>query len=141
MTDVTSMHSDFRSRSVSLTQLLNDFVDTTLFDECEVFGVQLDSRMLTGHDLFIALPGETVHGLDFIQKVVDSKTRVVLVEARDKRCGMTEKETLMTASVQLIEVENLASLAGVIVSRFYGNPSASLEVIGVTGTDLSLIHI
>ena len=61
MTDVTSMHSDFRSRSVSLTQLLNDLVDTTLFDECEVFGVQLDSRMLTRHDLFIALPGETVH--------------------------------------------------------------------------------
>ena len=143
MTDVTSMHSDFRSRSVSLTQLLNDLVDTTLFDECEVFGVQLDSRMLTGRDLFIALPGETVHGLDFIQTVVDSKTRVVLIEARDKRCGMTEKETLITASVQLIEVENLASLAGVIVSRFYGNPSASLEVIGVTGTDgkTSICHL
>ena len=116
MTDVTSIHSDLQSRSVSLTQLLNNFVDPTLFDDCEVFGVQLDSRLLSGRDLFIALPGETVHGLDFIQTVVDSKTRVVLVEARDERCGVTEKETLKAASVQLIEVENLASLAGVIVT-------------------------
>ena len=143
MTDVTSIHSDLQSRSVSLTQLLNNFVDSTLFDDCEVFGVQLDSRLLSGRDLFIALPGETVHGLDFIQTVVDSKTRVVLVEARDERCGVTEKETLKTASVQLIEVENLASLAGVIVSRYFGNPSTALEVIGITGTDgkTSICHL
>ncbi len=67
----------------------------------------------------------------------------VIVAVNDQKILGIDRSLLDSASVPLIEVSNLAAHAGEIVSRFYGDPSHELKVVGVTGTDgkTSLCHL
>ena len=57
-------------RQVSLTALLGGY--GTAFAELSVAGVQIDSRKVEPGDLFLAVPGETHDGRQFIEQAVAS---------------------------------------------------------------------
>ena len=127
-----------------LSELLDGFIALTdAGTDCAVSGVQMDSRMLEPGQVFIALQGDTVHGLDFLSSIIDKKAVAVLVEAQDSKCSPQVKTLLDEASIRLIEISDLASRSGEIISRFFSNPSAVMKVIGVTGTDgkTSVCHL
>lgn len=109
----------------------------------EIVGVHIDSRRVSSGDVFIALQGDTVHGLDFLQSVVEKKVAAVLVDKSDTRCDDAVQSVLSKAAIALIEVDDLAAFAGVIASKYFGNPSSSMRVVGVTGTDgkTSVCHL
>ena len=129
--------------AIRLSVLLDGLASVQVADDCEVFGVQLDSRLLAQGDVFIALQGDTVHGLDFLQNAVDANIAAVLVTADDKRCGSAERSLLQSSSIALIEVDSLLANAGIIAGRFFNHPSGSVGVVGVTGTDgkTSVCHL
>lgn len=143
MTNGASFNSGIKTAQSRLSVLLDGIAVVLPDDDRDIAGVHLNSRCISSGDVFIALQGDTVHGLDFLQSVIESGAVSVLVEKRDPRCGDCERTLLSDASVALIEVENLAAQAGVIASRFFGNPSSSLRVVGVTGTDgkTSVCHL
>jgi len=126
---------------VMLSVLLEGIVE--LSEDCPVYGVQLDSRLLASGHVFIALQGDTVHGLDFLDAAIDRKVAAVLVETGDEECRSKERQLLSSAAVQLVEIDDLSARAGDIVSRFFSNPSSALSVVGVTGTDgkTSVCHL
>ncbi len=128
---------------VSLTELLEPWVTVPAVNECMVSGIQLDSRQLRKGDLFIALQGATVNGLDYLQHIIASEAVAVLVSADSARPDGAERATLESASIAVISIGELPQRAGEIVSRFYGDPSRLLKVIGVTGTDgkTSVCHL
>jgi UDP-N-acetylmuramoyl-L-alanyl-D-glutamate--2,6-diaminopimelate ligase len=85
--------------------------------------VQYDSRLVTPGALFAALRGGYVDGHDFVPGAIERGAAAVMVERE-----------LPVDVPQLIMPGTRKDLA-TVASRFFGNPSHELRVIGITGTD------
>jgi UDP-N-acetylmuramoyl-L-alanyl-D-glutamate--2,6-diaminopimelate ligase len=88
----------------------------------------LDSRKVRGGDLFLAVPGARFDGRDHIADALKRGAAAVAYEVQ----GAT---VLPITDVPLIPVKGLAAQLSDIAGRFYGDPSRSLNLIGVTGTN------
>lgn len=91
-----------------------------------VTGITQDSRLVKPGDLFCARAGGQFRGADFVEQAVALGAAAVLLD---------ETESYVYASVPLIRVPDLAQQLSEIAGRFYGNPSQSLMMIGITGTN------
>jgi UDP-N-acetylmuramoyl-L-alanyl-D-glutamate--2,6-diaminopimelate ligase len=92
--------------------------------EREVTNLCYDSRRAGPGSLFIAVPGGVVDGHNFIQQAVERGAVAVVAE----KPGLS---TRVTTVVVKNSREALAQLA----SRFFGDPSQKLRMIGITGTN------
>ncbi|MDH5516682.1 MAG: UDP-N-acetylmuramoyl-L-alanyl-D-glutamate--2,6-diaminopimelate ligase [Gammaproteobacteria bacterium] len=120
--------------AIKLSALFNGIVEITTCAECSVHAVQTDSRELAAGDLFIALPGVDKHGLDYLNAVLEAGAACIVFDQEDAK---NYQQVLHACEQQIrqVAVEAIADVAGVIISRFYGNPSQQLQIIAVTGTD------
>ena len=91
-----------------------------------VSGIAFDSRKVTPGTLFVAVKGSKSDGHDFIAGAVGSGTTVVICE---------HLPVTPSVDVTWIVTGDSASALGVASSNFYGNPSSSLKLTGVTGTN------
>lgn len=89
--------------------------------------LHLDSRRIKPGDVFLALPGAAVDGRGFIDLAVKHGAAAVVVEAN----GWVKR----TVDIPVRAVPHLRSVLGPLASSFYGQPSASLLSVGVTGTN------
>jgi UDP-N-acetylmuramoyl-L-alanyl-D-glutamate--2,6-diaminopimelate ligase len=87
-----------------------------------------DSRKVTTGALFLAYPGESTDGRDYIADAIDSGASAVLWEPE----GFSWNDNW---HVENQPIPNLKQAAGVIAGQFYANPSSELWMIGVTGTN------
>ncbi|MBS0382792.1 MAG: UDP-N-acetylmuramoyl-L-alanyl-D-glutamate--2,6-diaminopimelate ligase [Proteobacteria bacterium] len=107
-----------------LDALLRD-IATPECGDIAVSGLTQDSRAVRVGDAFVALAGAKHHGIEFAPAALAQGASVVLAEApRVER----------NAAEPVVWIEQLRTHLGAIAARFHGDPSASLEVIGVTGT-------
>lgn len=88
----------------------------------------LDSRKVRPGDLFLAVPGYQQDGRVHIADAIAHGAAAVAYEAE----GAAE---MTAASAELVPVRNLAGQLSAIAGRFYGEPSRSLHLVGVTGTN------
>ncbi len=88
-----------------------------------------DSRRVAVGDVFVALRGERVDGRDFIKDSLARGAVAVLVDS--------EEDALLDSgeAVPVIGVRALSQRLGALASRALGDPSAHLDVVGVTGTN------
>jgi len=122
--------------------------------QIEVRGLTLDSRAVRRGDAFIAVRGGTAHGITFAPAALAQGASAVIAEAP---APVASKETSAAgrsndaspaggrsgrtapdeggASAPIIWIEGLRDQIGEIAARFFGRPSASLHLIGVTGTN------
>lgn len=91
-----------------------------------VSGLSIDSRKAAPGIVFIALPGTAVDGHEFIGKAIAAGASVIVCERMPAE---------ISASVCYVKVKSCASAAGQIADAFYGNPSRSMQVVGITGTN------
>ncbi len=96
--------------------------------DVEVTGIELDSRRVSPGDLFLACSGRGTHGLAHLEQAVSRGAAAV---AWEPVAGSAEPDTV----VPQVAVPNLSARAGEIAARFYGQPSARMFCVGVTGTD------
>ena len=87
----------------------------------------VDSRTVSPGDVFVAIPGSLVDGRDFVALALAQGAAAVLRE--------TSGATAKNDDTRVIDVENLSARLGDIADAFYGHPSSSLRVIGITGTN------
>lgn len=87
-------------------------------------GIAVDSRRVRPGDLFVALRGERVDGHDFLAQAARAGAVAAVVERPVPGVRLP----------QYVVSSSWAALAQV-AARFYGDPSARLSVIGVTGTN------
>lgn len=92
----------------------------------EVKSICFDSRKVQPGSLFIAVKGTQSDGHTFIEKAVSAGAIAVVAEKLPD--AISDKATYVT-------VKDSAKALGIIASNFYGNPSARLKVVGVTGTN------
>ncbi len=92
----------------------------------EVNNLQIDSRRITAGSCFIAVKGAAADGHQFIDKAIESGATVVVCQTLPQQ---------LKAAITYIEVENSLEAAGIMSHNFYGEPSAKIKLVGVTGTN------
>lgn len=93
--------------------------------ERSVVGVTADSRRLSPGMVFVAVPGESHDGHDFISTAIDRGAAAVICERNSFSSGRATKVKVSDARVALAAA----------AANFHGHPSRKLKVIGVTGTN------
>jgi UDP-N-acetylmuramoyl-L-alanyl-D-glutamate--2,6-diaminopimelate ligase len=88
--------------------------------------IEFDSRLVNKGSLFIAVKGSKTDGHDYIQDAV-SKGAIAVI------CEILPPDP--DNSVIWIKTNDSAKALGLAASNFYGNPSAQLKLVGVTGTN------
>ncbi|AQQ68497.1 UDP-N-acetylmuramoyl-L-alanyl-D-glutamate--2,6-diaminopimelate ligase [Microbulbifer agarilyticus] len=113
------------ARHVSLATLVPGYAG---IPDISVSGVALDSRQVKSGDVFMALRGTVVDGREYIDSAIANGAAAVLAD--DETLDSAERD-----GVQVITVPGLAARVGEIAARFYGNPSAEMYLVGITGTN------
>ncbi|MGB1799441.1 MAG: UDP-N-acetylmuramoyl-L-alanyl-D-glutamate--2,6-diaminopimelate ligase [Gammaproteobacteria bacterium] len=120
------MTAETMNFSKSLSELLIGFVEDIA--PINVSGIAIDSRLVNKGDLFMAYRGSTVNGIDYIDDAIKAGAVAILVDK-------DEELDAASISVPTISIANLRKQAGVIISRFYNEPSEQMHLVGVTGTN------
>ncbi len=91
-----------------------------------VSDISFDSRTVGPGTLFVAVRGTKSDGHDFIPAAVSSGASAVVCERLPEN---------PTEGVCWILTDDSARALGVVASEFFGNPSSSLKLTGITGTN------
>ena len=96
-------------------------------------GVTQDSRTIQPGDLFVAIPGFSVDGHQFLQAALDKGATALIVQAdrRDLWQAIAERHRDIT----IVSVEDTRAALPKIAAAFHDHPARKLTVVGVTGTD------
>src|SRR3712207_4887384 len=109
---------------MQLTELINGIKNVALHgkEQTNIQGIQIDSRQVKTGDLFVAVKGTQTDGHAYIDKAIAQGATAI--------CCETLPETLHP-EVTYIKVKGTEELVGQLATRFYGNPSAQLRLVGV----------
>ncbi len=89
----------------------------------EISGLAYDSRQVRPGTLFFCVPGLRSDGHDFAAAAVRAGAAALVLE---RPVGLGVPEVLVAST---------RAAMGPVAARFYGDPTAALDVIGVTGTN------
>ncbi|TBU97317.1 UDP-N-acetylmuramoyl-L-alanyl-D-glutamate--2,6-diaminopimelate ligase [Stutzerimonas kirkiae] len=106
-----------------LNQLLPQAGSSVLIRE-----LTLDSRKVRPGDLFLAVPGAQQDGRAHIPDAIARGAAAVAYESEGA-------QDIWAVGAVLLPVRRLASQLSAIAGRFYGEPSRSLRLAGITGTN------
>lgn len=94
--------------------------------DLEVHDIAFDSRQVSKGAVFIAVRGTVTEGHDYMDIAVESGAIAVV-------CETLPDEQL--ANTTYVQVKDSQKALGIMASNFFGNPSAKLKLVGVTGTN------
>jgi UDP-N-acetylmuramoyl-L-alanyl-D-glutamate--2,6-diaminopimelate ligase len=97
--------------------------------DVSVTGVDLRAQGIVPGDLFAALPGARTHGADYADEAVRRGATAVLTDPD----GVARLGSLPSPVPVLVHPDP-RSVLGVVSAAVYGNPSARLRIVGITGT-------
>ena len=97
-----------------------------LFKICD--DITVHSNQVTKKSLFVAYPGSTFDGRDFIDHVIKTGVSAVLYDTNN---FVWKKEW----ELPHLGIDNLKERLPEIASEFYEQPSDNLRVVGITGTN------
>ena len=112
--------------SATLATLIRNttVVSVTGNTEIPITGLSCDSRSVTEGDLFFVLQGSKVNGSHYVHDAI-AQGAVAVVSGED----------LSGINVPIVRVPVAQEALADIAAAFYGHPSSSLAVAGVTGTN------
>ena len=96
--------------------------------DIEITGIQFDSRKVTEGNLFVAQVGTAVDGHDYIASCVEKGAKAIVLSNPNFMPAQTD-------NVCYILVNNSDEALGRIASKWFGEPSKQLTLVGVTGTN------
>jgi len=91
----------------------------------EIEGVAYNSKKVERNSVFVAMKGEEVDGHDYIGEAIEKGARAVVLEDENRKIG----------GIPTVVVSNSRKALGTISTAFFGNPSAKMTLIGITGTN------
>ena len=92
----------------------------------EVAALAFDSRKVEANTAFIATRGTQADGHDYIVQAIEKGAVAIICE---------ELPENLNTNVTYVQVKNSSEALGIMASNFFGNPSAKLKLVGVTGTN------
>lgn len=94
--------------------------------DLQVTGVEIDSRRIVPGAMFIAMRGTVTDGHQYIPKALELGAASIVCE---------EIPSVLADGVTYIQVKDSEDVVGRIATRFFGDPTSKLELVGVTGTN------
>jgi len=92
----------------------------------EISMLTFDSREVQQDAVFFAVKGTLSDGHAFISQTIAAGASVIICQ------DLPEQKD---PSVTYIEVEDSSVALGIMAANYYGNPSAALKLVGITGTN------
>ena len=92
-------------------------------------GITLDSRLVQPGDVYAAAPGARTHGARFATAAVERGAVAVLTDAEGAALCRPQP-----AGVPVLTVAAPRRVLGALAARVYGDPTAQLRLLAVTGT-------
>jgi len=113
---------------VPTVRLLDALADKRVLGQlpAEIRGVAYDSRKVAPGEIFVAIPGLRQDGRRYVEDALARGATAVVLEGADLLEGRSVARVLVGSARAA-----LARLAG----AYFGHPSGSLTVIGITGTN------
>lgn len=102
-----------------------------LLEHRTVSGVTHDSKQVLAGDVFFAMPGACVHGAKFAGDAINRGGVAVVTD----QLGASHLPAEVISAVPIILCDNPRDGLGPFSAWLYGQPSQSLKVIGITGTN------
>ncbi|MDH4125229.1 MAG: UDP-N-acetylmuramoyl-L-alanyl-D-glutamate--2,6-diaminopimelate ligase [Gammaproteobacteria bacterium] len=121
-----SMPAERVHPAMTLAELLRGIADAP---EIPVYDIHSDSRKLQAGDVFLACQGISSHGIDYVDTAIAAGAAAIVYDAS------TAAAPEFVPGIPIIAVDNLGKHLGTIANRFFASPSASMRVIGITGTN------
>ncbi|MBI5200414.1 MAG: UDP-N-acetylmuramoyl-L-alanyl-D-glutamate--2,6-diaminopimelate ligase, partial [Elusimicrobia bacterium] len=102
--------------------------------DLDVKGVSFDSRRVEADSVFVALPGTKTNGNRFVRDAIDRGALAVVSELEPPPApfALTRRGG---KPVTWVRVADSTAALGALAAGFYGCPSSSLTVVGITGTN------
>jgi len=94
--------------------------------EVSVGKIEFDSRKIESDDVFVAIKGTVSDGHDFIEKAISLGAIVVV-------CEVVPQTT--HDGITYVQVADTSLALAYMSANYYGDPSAKLKLVGVTGTN------
>lgn len=95
--------------------------------DVEVTGMTHNSREVRPGDLYAALPGANRHGVEFVAQAAAAGAVAVLTDAAGR-------DAALSSGLPVLVADDPREVLGDVASAVYGDPSARLTMIGITGT-------
>jgi UDP-N-acetylmuramoyl-L-alanyl-D-glutamate--2,6-diaminopimelate ligase len=92
-----------------------------------VTGVTHDSSRVQPGDLYVAISGSTRHGAEFADQVISAGAVAILTDD-------SGAARIRSRAVPVLVVDDPRAVLGVVAAQTYGDPTARLPIIGITGT-------
>ncbi len=99
--------------------------------DIDVNAIQYDSRKIRPRDCFVAIKGSGVDGHTFVTAAVEHGASVVVLE----NDAILPDSYFLHAGVVKIVVPDSRKTLAIMSANYYGEPSKSLKLVGVTGTN------
>lgn len=92
----------------------------------DVKDIHIDSRKVTQGSVFVAITGAISNGHDYIDAAIQKGATVIVCEVMP---------ATLVENITYLQVNNAAESVANMAHHFYGEPSAKLKLVGVTGTN------
>lgn len=115
--------------SMRLAQLLPSMSLSEDIGNVGVRGFSIDSRLIEQGYVFVATEGVNVHGKNYIPQAIDRGAAAILIRAE------VQSSAHMDNGVPVIALVDMEKKLSGIVGQFYGHPTQSSVVVGITGTN------
>lgn len=93
--------------------------------ETGIRGIAYDSRKVAAGDVFVCIPGLVTDGHNFAKQAIANGAAAIIAE----------REIEVPEGVALLVITDCRTGLPILSSNFFRRPSASIKVVGVTGTN------
>ena len=113
---------------MTLSDIIKDIKTVGIHGDAgiEITGIDIDSRQVAPGHLFVAIKGTQVDGHQFIAKAIAAGAAAVMCERLPEQPA---------PGVTFVEVASTEATVGKAATKFFGDPSRHLQLVGVTGTN------
>lgn len=88
--------------------------------------MDFDSRKIEANDVFVAIRGSISDGHDFIEKAILQGAVAVICDTFPENIGK---------GITYVQVKDTNSALAFMAANYFGDPSQSLKLVGITGTN------
>jgi UDP-N-acetylmuramoyl-L-alanyl-D-glutamate--2,6-diaminopimelate ligase len=94
--------------------------------EMSISRIDFDSRNIEADDVFVAIRGTLSDGHDYIEKAINQGATAIICQ--------TFPDIIVTG-ITYVQVKDTNRALAYMATNYYGNPSANLKLVGITGTN------
>ena len=109
-----------------LSELIKNFkseLEINNFKDINIKGIQSDSRLIKNDNIFFAIDGITVKGIQFADKAVENGAVAIVC---------SKKENYFNDKIVVIKCDDTIGMLGKFLNVFY--PEKPKHIVGITGT-------